>query len=820
MKKTLLASAVFMALTAAGQCQAASDIIYEWNSSSVPEVSENEFSFDGDQITKDIWGVGVLSGATGTLNNLQLSITQQQANGSKNAGQLDAVLVNGGDVIFAGDVLKLEVVSDFKGTGANHLTAFNAQGSAAKVTLSAEKVTLSAISKATDGKAVYGLSVGGEVNVTSKVVDVYVESATERKGGNDGGYSEIMGIDVWGGTLNTSENTLLKVVGKSTAETTTFGDRSGASPIYGLKFEGGQGNIAGTIDANVSGVGADAIAVGVTNYFYNTSFGEQFNDVGARINNVKAVAHSETGKAAGIDTSYTAGKENTVILDVEGDMDLLATTKDGSAFAVNVTGDTTVNLEGNLVAKAEASGDGTAYSIMTDKGTLAVSGKTVALSGDVAVQNAGSLTFGSDEGSSVNVTGKVSVDQQSSLTLNKASVELAEGSTMTIDGSLESTEGQIILNDAAEGTLSIASLMDGSSLEAVASGNLNDKLGGDLDAFNSAITITNGAEGTTLVMKEGLVAGEKTAQLTEEGKIDETTVTEKTNSVMASSLEMAAAMPLAMNRILTNDVRKRMGDLRASKAASGAWARYDGGKLSGDSGLDSEFHTIQVGVDTVATPDAPRVGLAFSYTDGDMDYARSSSDMQGYSLAGYATWMADNGMFLDTVVRMAKFKNDMTVDGRLNGTMDSLAVSVSGETGWRFDLNDLFYVEPQAEVAYTYLNGDSFTLGEASYKVDGLDSLTGRLGFASGLKCPNNKGDVYLRASVVHEFLGDSKITGTASGSTGVVELDGKDTWVEYGLGANFNLTDTTYVWADVERTAGSVLDTDWRATVGVRHSF
>ena len=70
-------------------------------------------------------------------------------------------------------------------------------------------------------------------------------------------------------------------------------------------------------------------------------------------------------------------------------MDLLATTKDGSAFAVNVTGDTTVNLEGNLLAKVVASGDGTAYSLMTDKGTLVVSGQNVALSGDVAVQNAG-----------------------------------------------------------------------------------------------------------------------------------------------------------------------------------------------------------------------------------------------------------------------------------------------------------------------------------------------------------------------------------------------------------------------------------------------
>ena len=45
-------------------------------------------------------------------------------------------------------------------------------------------------------------------------------------------------------------------------------------------------------------------------------------------------------------------------------------------------------------------------------------------------------------------------------------------------------------------------------------------------------------------------------------------------------------------------------------------------------------------------------------------------------------------------------------------------------------------------------------------------------------------------------------------------------TWVEYGLGVNFNLTPATYFWADVERTSGGVLDEDWRATVGVRHAF
>lgn len=71
--------------------------------------------------------------------------------------------------------------------------------------------------------------------------------------------------------------------------------------------------------------------------------------------------------------------------------------------------------------------------------------------------------------------------------------------------------------------------------------------------------------------------------------------------------------------------------------------------------------------------------------------------------------------------------------------------------------------------------------------------------------------------SAVHEFLGDNAVTG---GNGTVYEVDGKDTWVEYGLGANFNLTKSTYVWTDVERTSGGALDEDWRATLGVRYPF
>ena len=292
------------------------------------------------------------------------------------------------------------------------------------------------------------------------------------------------------------------------------------------------------------------------------------------------------------------------------------------------------------------------------------------------------------------------------------------------------------------------------------------------------------------------------------------------NTLMQSSLELASAAPLALNRIMMNDVRKRLGDIRTTEGTHGAWARYDGGKLSGEGGLENDFHTVQVGIDTVPTADSARMGVAFSYTDSDAEYARGSADMKAYSIAMYGTKVFDNGMFVDVIGRMGTADSDLTVDGQYKGTLDNVVLGVSGEFGWRFDVTNSMYIEPQAELSYAYVNGDKLTLGTAEYDVDSVNSLLGRVGFAAGLKCPSDMGNVYVRASAVHEFLGDSKITGANAGHTNVYEIDGKDTWVEYGLGANFNVTKSTYMWADVERTSGGALDEDWRATVGVRYAW
>ena len=291
------------------------------------------------------------------------------------------------------------------------------------------------------------------------------------------------------------------------------------------------------------------------------------------------------------------------------------------------------------------------------------------------------------------------------------------------------------------------------------------------------------------------------------------------NHVMESALEIASITSRSLDRILNNDIRKRMGDLRSVTGDTGVWMRWDGGRLKGDSGLTNDFNTVQVGVDTLTAWDNVRVGLAGSFTYGDGDHKRGSSDMEGVAVAAYGVWMADNGMFADVIARLGSFNTDVKLAG-YDGSIDSMVASLSGEFGWRFNLYERFYLEPQLELAYTYVDGDKFSLGSARYDVDGTDSLIGRAGVSAGWKLPGEMGDVYARASVVQQFLGDAKISGWNGGAMNVYEIDGEDTWFEYGIGTNLRLTESASVWADLERTEGAQIDEEWRGTVGLRYSF
>ena len=378
---------------------------------------------------------------------------------------------------------------------------------------------------------------------------------------------------------------------------------------------------------------------------------------------------------------------------------------------------------------------------------------------------------------------------------------------------IAATKATVTVENPNNSTMTIGEVAEDTSVN-VTTGKENNT--GNLDALAESVNIAKNNGTVTASIDENDIYGALSGTINEDGSVSN--FKQDKNSLMDAALQQASVTMVSLDKILTNDVRKRLGDIRSDKNTTGVWMRWDGGKLKGDSGLTNNFNTIQIGGDTKAAKNC-RIGFAGSFTHGDTEFSRGNGELEGFSFALYGTWMGENGMFADVVARLGKFSTEMNVSGN-QGDIDNRVASLSAEYGWRLPVCGQFFVEPQVELAYTYVSSDDLQLGDNHYEFDSVDSLTGRAGVVAGWNLPDERGNVYARASVVQQFMGDAKISGSNGNAHNVQEIDGEDTWLEYGIGANVKLTDNTYVWADVERTEGADIEEEWRGTVGVRFSF
>ena len=122
------------------------------------------------------------------------------------------------------------------------------------------------------------------------------------------------------------------------------------------------------------------------------------------------------------------------------------------------------------------------------------------------------------------------------------------------------------------------------------------------------------------------------------------------------------------------------------------------------------------------------------------------------------------------------------------------------------------------ELTYGKVASANYTIGERAVHQDGMDSLVGRLGFSLGKDI--KQGNVYARASYLYDFDGDTQTTFSKDGVSRTIKEDLGGGWWEVGVGTNINLSKATYVYADVEKTFGGEVDTNWQWNLGVRYSF
>ncbi len=280
-----------------------------------------------------------------------------------------------------------------------------------------------------------------------------------------------------------------------------------------------------------------------------------------------------------------------------------------------------------------------------------------------------------------------------------------------------------------------------------------------------------------------------------------------------------AVQSLMVWRNAMNDMNKRLGELRDIEGNTGVWARVNAGKHEYKS-VDNDFQSLQFGADTKIESLANiHLGAALSYTRNDLSFDGGSGDSDVYTLAGYASWLGETGSFVDVVAKIGRIDSDASVTGT-DGSYDATTYSLSAEIGHRFPVMSYGFIEPQLELNYGYVEGVSFNTNNNGLlthsRIDSVDSLIGRAGVRAGIVCPQKKGTLYLRASVLREFQGEV----TYTRGEGNFTEDLGDTWFEFGIGGSYNINANSQIYADFERTSSADLSEPWRVNLGFRYAF
>lgn len=285
------------------------------------------------------------------------------------------------------------------------------------------------------------------------------------------------------------------------------------------------------------------------------------------------------------------------------------------------------------------------------------------------------------------------------------------------------------------------------------------------------------------------------------------------------------------NAIYMDRLNKRLGEARyiSPEDEQGMWVRIRHDRIGKDDAFRSQNTMYEMGYDEKQDCDngERRVGFAIDYMDGKAEYSgiAGDGDVKRYGLWLYDTWMGDKGHYADYVAKWGHLENDFDIMARstgekITGDYSNNVFSVSAEYGRKKDIGNNWYFEPQAQLQLARVTGASYTTSQnTDVTLDGINSLIGRAGFRLG-RDVNERSTVYVKADLLHEFLGDQTITATDVTGTLREEYENKGTWYDVGFGFATALGKDSYAFMDFEKSFGNDNDETYQINAGVRWTF
>ena len=252
----------------------------------------------------------------------------------------------------------------------------------------------------------------------------------------------------------------------------------------------------------------------------------------------------------------------------------------------------------------------------------------------------------------------------------------------------------------------------------------------------------------------------------------------------------------------------------------GLWARYRYSDIGRDNTFDMDKNMIQVGYDKeVSTADSHKiVSLAFDYTRADTDLfgvsGSGSSDRYGLNL--YYTVLDESGSYADFNAKIGRLGSDYNLRNdsgqKIGGSLWQTFYGVSAELGWKFELNDFLFIEPQTQLQVIRIEGTRFeTESGIKAQIADTNSIIGRVGFRAGSSFSFGSAEristAYIYGDVLREFKGDHVFAARGHSTSVDFSYADKETWYDAGIGANLSLSSNTDLWLNAKYIFGGYFE-------------
>ena len=415
------------------------------------------------------------------------------------------------------------------------------------------------------------------------------------------------------------------------------------------------------------------------------------------------------------------------------------------------------------------------------------------------------------------------------LTLNDGSITMTNEEVQNIDiNHLQGTGGELTLEADANLNTGFFRVNNAdtdaaavhTSYAGINADNVKDAAGLEGLVKNSLKIHDDSAAKFDVHVNEGLLIGQMQADTINHldgNVIANVKIAQSTTVDAISHLQNAAALSWRQEDATLS---KRLGDLRQGDGDQGFWVRLNRGEFKYDN-AKNQNNFFQMGYDKAGGD--WHYGAAISRNSGKTTYGDATAKNRSLALTLYGTWLGDKGHYADIVLKEGRLSNDYDISapiGFTHGHYKTWGSSISAEYGREIAMGDKAYFTPQAQLSWLRIAGKDYTTANGiAISQDSQSSTIGRLGFELGSRLGDN-GNVYAKASVLHDFGGSADTRLSYNGVSTTYSNDLGDTWYEAGIGFNLKTKDNSYLYADVSKAFGGDYKTPWQWNVGMRWTF